>query len=198
MKHTKSIVLKQLLEGNKRFCEEQQNHPNQTIERREELISGQKPKAVILSCSDSRVPPEIIFDQGLGDLFIIRIAGNVVTKEVLASIEFAVESLGSELVMVLGHENCGAVQASLNKEGNHSENMTSLLAKIPEVPKEDQCQNDNDYLQIVVKENAINTANSILKNSESLACAYKKEKFDLVPAFYNMKTGQVEILETCS
>ena len=104
--------------GNKRFMEYQSSHPRQDGERRDALSQGQNPHAVVLACSDSRVPVEIVFDQGLGDVFVIRTAGEITDLSVLASLEFAVDSLGVPLVVVLGHEKCGAVAAAetaLNK-----------------------------------------------------------------------------------
>ena len=109
---TPESVWQSVRRGNKRFVNGESDHPRQTIDRRIQLTHGQHPKAVVLACSDSRVPVEIIFDQGLGDLFVIRTAGEITDLSVLASLEFAVDSLGVKLVMVLGHESCGAVKAA--------------------------------------------------------------------------------------
>ncbi len=98
--------------GNQRFMTGDSNHPNQDFHRRNLLKSGQRPHAVVLACSDSRVPVEIVFDQGLGDVFVIRTAGEITDLSVLASLEFAVDALGIPLVIVLGHESCGAVAAA--------------------------------------------------------------------------------------
>src|SRR3990170_8994951 len=106
-------AIKKLLEGNKRFVKNKALHPRCYDAEAKKLITSQNPFAVILSCSDSRVPLEIIFDQGLGDLFVIRVAGNVFDDLALGSIEFAIRNLGTPLIMVLGHENCGAVTASV-------------------------------------------------------------------------------------
>jgi carbonic anhydrase len=104
--------LDSLVEGNTRFMSEDSDHPHQDHGRRQSLTAGQRPKAVVLACSDSRVPVEIIFDQGLGDVFVIRTAGEITDLSVLASLEFAVVSLEVPLVVVLGHESCGAVGAA--------------------------------------------------------------------------------------
>ncbi len=104
-----------LFEGNVRYAEAKAKHPNQGRVRREEVAKGQKPFAIVVSCSDSRVPPEVIFDQGLGDLFVVRTAGHVVDKVAMGSIEYAVAKLGARSVVVLGHERCGAVQAALER-----------------------------------------------------------------------------------
>lgn len=106
-------ALQALLEGHQRYLAEQQTHPRQTARRRGEIAQHQDPFAVILGCADSRVPPEIVFDQGLGDLFVIRLAGHVLNDAVLGSVEYAVEHLGVSLVLVLGHESCGAVTAAI-------------------------------------------------------------------------------------
>ena len=110
---TGAAALEALLDGNRRFVSGMSQHPNLTALHRNDLVEGQKPFATILACSDSRVAPEHLFDQGLGDLFVIRVAGNVVDESVAASVAYAVEVLKTPLVVVLGHENCGAVGAAL-------------------------------------------------------------------------------------
>lgn len=112
MTRTPESVWKHLIEGNRRFMAGDSAHPNQDPSRRHKLTAGQHPGAVVLACSDSRVPVEIIFDQGLGDIFVIRTAGEITDLSVLASLEFAVDALGVPLVVVLGHESCGAVKAA--------------------------------------------------------------------------------------
>jgi carbonic anhydrase len=106
--------LQQLIAGNERYAAGQPIHPRQDVARREDVANGQNPIAVIVGCSDSRVPPEIVFDQGLGDLFVVRTAGNVVDDQATGSIEYAVEHLHVHLIIVLGHENCGAVAAAVS------------------------------------------------------------------------------------
>ena len=105
-------AISKLKEGNSRYTGGNLQHPGQTTERRAELAKSQYPFATIVSCSDSRVPPEIVFDQGLGDLFVVRVAGNVVDDHALGSIEYSVDPLGVRLIVVLGHQSCGAVQAA--------------------------------------------------------------------------------------
>ena len=112
MPRTPESVWTHLFQGNRRFMNNESAHPNQDMSRREKLTAGQNPGAVVLACSDSRVPVEIIFDQGIGDLFVIRTAGQITDLSVLASLEYAVVSLGVPLVVVLGHEGCGAVGAA--------------------------------------------------------------------------------------
>src|SRR5437899_1684360 len=105
-------AISKLKEGNGRYTSGNVQHPGQTAERRTELANTQHPFAAIVSCSDSRVPPEIVFDQGLGDLFVVRVAGNVIDDHALGSIEYAVDHLGVRLIVVLGHQSCGAVKAA--------------------------------------------------------------------------------------
>lgn len=114
---TPTEALKQLMAGNRRFQSDQTTHPLLHSQRRGELVGGQSPFAVILSCSDSRVPPELIFDQGLGGLFVVRVAGNTVTRAGLESIDYAVSQLGTPLIVVLGHDSCGAVKGAIGECG---------------------------------------------------------------------------------
>ncbi len=128
---TPDAALQRLAEGNKRFVKSHVTHRPLTIkEMREELAQGQKPYAIILSCSDSRVPPEIVFDETLGQLFVVRVAGNIIDPVVLGSIEYAVEHLGSTLIMVLGHEACGAVTAAYDATGKPEGNVGALIDPI--------------------------------------------------------------------
>ncbi len=111
---SKEKALELLIEGNQRFASGNPAYPNQGAERRLEGLNGQSPFAVIIGCADSRIPPEILMDQGIGDLFVIRVAGNIIDDAILGSVEYAVAHLGSPLVMVLGHNLCGAVQAAID------------------------------------------------------------------------------------
>ncbi len=122
-------ALAQLVEGNRRFATGQLQHPHQDAARRAEILPGQSPLAVVLCCSDSRVPPEVVFDQGLGDLFVVRTAGHVLDAAVLASVEYAVDHLGTRLVLVLGHARCGAVAAALS-EGDHHGHLGGLIVSL--------------------------------------------------------------------
>lgn len=125
-------AFKELVVGNGRFVTGTPSHMNQDAARRKALAGGQKPHAIVLSCSDSRVPPEVIFDRGLGDIFVVRVAGNVLSDVATASIEYAVEHLGAPLIVVMGHESCGAVKAALTlkAEDAGSFDLTSLVASI--------------------------------------------------------------------
>src|SRR5215831_17379239 len=122
-------VLRDLQNGNANHANKHYRHPHQTPGRQHELASGQSPEAVVLSCSDSRVPPELVFDQGLGDLFVIRVAGNVPGNDEIASIEYAADHLHTPLVVVLGHQKCGAVEAAVQGGEAHG-HLGPLLAMI--------------------------------------------------------------------
>src|SRR3954447_12835695 len=124
-----SQALTRLMEGNDRYARHKEKHPNETLARRKELESGQHPFAVVLSCSDSRVAPELIFDQGLGDLFVIRVAGNIVDDDILGSIEYSIEHLDAKLILVLGHEKCGAASAAVEgaEASGHLKHLLSAI-----------------------------------------------------------------------
>lgn len=185
-------ALQKLQQGNDRFVESKMVHPNQTKVRMSELVKGQHPYAVILSCSDSRIPPEVVFDQGLGDIFVIRNAGNVLDEHVLGSIEYAVHHLGVNLVVVLGHESCGAVGAAM-KGGEMSPAVGSLVKSIQ--PACTKCKKEKTYTyDCVVKTNAQLAAKEILKDKELSECI-KIRGLKVVPAFYDLDTGKVEFLK---
>lgn len=185
-------ALQKLKQGNDRFVEMKMTHPDQSKVRLDEMVKGQHPYAVILACSDSRIPPEIIFDQGLGDLFVIRNAGNVLDKHVMGSIEYAVHHLGVNLVVVLGHESCGAVGAAMGKT-KETPAIESLKKSIK--PACTKCKKENLYTyENVVKVNAKLDAGAILKDKELSECV-KTRGLKVVPAFYDLNSGKVEYLD---
>lgn len=152
---------------------------------------GQHPFAIVLGCADSRVPPEIIFDQGLGDLFVIRVAGNIVDDAILGSIEYAVEELGTPLVLVLGHEGCGAVAATI-KHGEILGHISTLLNAIQ--PAVDTAKTESgDLLDNAVRAN-IKLVVDQLKSSLPVADFVKHDKLKVVGAQYNLKCGTVEMI----
>lgn len=191
-------ALGKLIAGNKRFYENKSIHPNLGQELRNSLIDKQTPYAAIIACSDSRVPVEIIFDAGIGDLFVIRTAGHVLSKETLGSLEYAVTKLKVKLVVILGHDNCGAVQSALaayksNKYGELSENIQSLLEHIN--PFFDKLDMHSPHLL----ENAITShikyqVDDLVKKDEYLARLADNGKILVVGAKYNLETGGIEIL----
>jgi carbonic anhydrase len=167
-------------------------NPNQTDERRDSLIGGQSPYTIILGCSDSRVPPEIIFDQGLGDLFVIRVAGNVIDDIVLASIEYAAEHLHSPLLMVLGHTNCGAVAAAL-QEDELDGHLPSIAQAIEEAVERAQ-DIEGDTLDMTIRAHARITAEHLEESKPILKGLVGSGKLKVVAAYYDLDTGVVEIL----
>ncbi len=183
--------------GNMRYFEGHLQHPNQDSLRREALASGQQPHTIVVSCSDSRVPPEEIFDQGLGDLFTVRLAGNVMTTEAIASIEYAIEHLGSKLLIVMGHESCGAVGTAVASSpgvSNGSESLDVLVRQIRGNPSSASIAaagSDKTFRQ-GVKENVAASLRSLLQKSEIVRSAIAKNGFLVGQAIYGLKSGRVE------
>ncbi|MFL6352521.1 MAG: carbonic anhydrase [Bryobacteraceae bacterium] len=186
-------ALSQLIEGNRRYSRQQAQHPNQTPARRKELESGQHPFAVIVSCSDSRVPPEVIFDQGLGDLFVIRVAGNIAADDVLGSIEYAVEHLHTKLILILGHEKCGAVSAAV-EGGNAPGHLSSLVSAIQPSVEETRAI-PGDKIHNCVLANARRTAHQIRQSEPVLRELIPREGVKVVAAYYSLDSGKVTVLE---
>ncbi len=186
--------LQKLMDGNKRFVEgklSQKDYPTEI----KELTKGQHPYAIILSCSDSRVPPEIIFDESIGKLFVIRVAGNVVDEVALGSIEYAAEHLHAKLLMILGHESCGAVKATIDG-GEVTPNIEEIVKKIsPAVEKAKKHHSENEVLHCSIKENVYNQIEASLKNSKLLKELEEKGELKIVGAMYDLKTGKVNLLE---
>jgi carbonic anhydrase len=155
------------------------------------IAAGQHPFAIILGCADSRVPPEIIFDQGLGDLFVIRVAGNILDDAILGSIEYAVEELGTALVLVLGHERCGAVAATV-KHAEVVGHISTLINAIQ--PAVDRAKNEpGDLLDNAIRAN-IELVVAQLKSSMPVADLVLKNKLTVVGAQYNLKCGSVDLI----
>ncbi len=181
-----------LAEGNKRFVSCQMIHPNNSSQTRSELANGQHPFAVIISCSDSRVPPEMVFDQGLGDLFVIRTAGEVVDDIALASIEYAVEHLGVKLVIVMGHQKCGAVDAAV-KGGKLPPHLNKLIAAInPSVAKAKKQK--GDLLHNAIHENVNRIVMQLNTSKPVLEEFVHEHKLNIIGAYYNLDSGVVDFL----
>ncbi len=182
-------ALKRLIDGNARYTKDQFVSPDRTQERRDEVASTQTPFAVIVGCSDSRVTPEIIFDQGIGDLFVVRVAGNVVAPVELDSIDYSVGVLGSTLVLVLGHESCGAVKAVLNDQTKTIEALANLIepaiSKVKDAP--------GDPLTNAVKANAKSVAD-YLKTTTLLRKKIQEGTVKVLAGYYNLRSGKVDIL----
>lgn len=183
-------ALQKLMEGNGRSASDQLLHPNLTVERREAIVAKQNPFAVIVGCSDSRVPPEIIFDQGLGDLFIVRVAGNVVGPVELDSIEYAVKYLGAALIFVMGHQNCGAVSAVLKGQTAEIEDVANLIEPALEGKK-------NLSVEAAIKANVAYIVNSLKSLGDQSAVGYlsKAGKLKIVGGYYELSSGKVLLIK---
>ena len=180
-------ALSKLKEGNARFINDRLEHKMQDSERRAELSKGQHPFAIVLSCADSRVIPEITFDTGLGELFVVRVAGNIANTSSIASIEYAVANLDVKLIAVMGHESCGAVMAAM-QGGDAGPNLNHLISMIePAVG-----QSGDSPVSEVVKENARINAKLLVDNSEIISKAVKENNLEIVTAYYNLGSGTVD------
>ncbi len=189
---TSDQALAALVEGNKRFVSGHTKHPDQKMARVKELAGTQHPFATILGCSDSRVDPDIIFDQGLGDLFPVRVAGNIVDDVVLGSIEYAVEHLNCPLVVVLGHEGCGAVTAAVNG-GEPGTHITFLVDAIMPAVTEAKAQT-GDVVSNAVRINAMRQADILRASKPIVDKAISEGKTRVIVAIYDVKTGQVKVI----
>ncbi|MEH2047702.1 carbonic anhydrase [Nostoc sp.] len=188
---TPDKALQELLDGNERFAKRKRRNPDQTYSRLVEVAKGQKPFASILGCADSRVPSEIVFDQGLGDLFVCRIAGNIATTQQIGSLEFGSLVLGSKVIMVVGHERCGAVEAAI-KGAPVPGQIGSLLAAIkPSV--ESSKDKSGDKLENACKANILAQVQR-LKSSAVLSELIKAEKLKIVGGYYDLDTGEISIV----
>jgi len=187
-------AISKLKEGNGRYTSGNLQHPGQTTERRTELAKTQHPFAAIISCSDSRVPPEIVFDQGLGDLFVVRVAGNVINDEGLGSIEYTVDHLGTRLILVLGHQSCGAVKAAREtiaakgKAPGHIESLVTAIKPAVEATAKDD-------LDTTIKANAKNVVQARRSSTPILKAEVDSGKIKVIGGYYSLDTGAVTFLD---
>ncbi len=197
-------ALERLIEGNRRFVSDVRDHSTFTSQtRRNELVPGQEPFAIILECSDSRVPAEIIFDQGVGDLFVIRVAGNIVAPSQVGSVEFAAERFDTQLVVVLGHSRCGAVLATLEElerpQESRSPNLLSIVDRVrPSVEallETGTRQNPDALVRHAVRANIRASANHLRHGSKILEQLVQKGKLLVVGAEYSLETGVVDFFD---
>ena len=189
-------ALNTLMGGNSRFVSGNVLHPNQSDEQQAKVVSGQEPFAVIVSCSDSRVPPEIIFDQGIGDIFVVRTAGEVMDNATMGSIEYAVEHLHVPLIVVLGHDDCGAVAAAVNG-GTEPGQISYLVDAIK--PAVDTAKGmQGDLLNNSINQNAKDVVAQLQSTHPILSEHVKEGKLLIVPARYHLDTGAVELLNNTS
>ena len=182
-----NVALDQLVKGNERYVAGKAMRPNQTSRRRAAVKGAEKPIAVVLSCSDSRVPPEIVFDQGLGDLYVVRVAGNVVNDEVLGSLEYAVEHLDANLLVVLGHDDCSAVKSALagGHAGNHVQAMIEAIKPAIAGLKDSRA---------AAVANVRSVVRQLSESKPDLQPAVQRGELKIVGAEYRLDTGRVEIL----
>jgi carbonic anhydrase len=187
-------ALARLMTGNQRFQKNKLRHPDLDPTRREKLVGGQSPFAAILSCSDSRVPPELIFDQGLGDLFEVRLAGNTVTRAGLESIDYAVSHLGTRLIMVLGHESCGAVKEALGEcASKPATELPEIFANICPAVEQARKRAVTDLESSAINLNVREQVN-ILERSPMFRKRVSDGSLKVVGARYNLESGKVDIL----
>ncbi|MDA3971977.1 MAG: carbonic anhydrase [Desulfobulbaceae bacterium] len=185
-------ALIKLMDGNKRFVDAMVSHPNQNAEHRVLLGNGQAPFAAVLACADSRVPPEVLFDQGLGDLFVVRVAGNIINDQLLGSLEYAAAHLHTPLIMVMGHTSCGAIGAvaqGAELEGH----MSSLVPAIQ--PAVDKVRGmEGDLTDNAAREIARMTADQLRTSDPVLAPMVADGKLKVVAGFYDLESGIIKLL----
>jgi carbonic anhydrase len=189
---TDEAPLQQLIDGNQRYAAGHPLHPNQDADRRTEVAGGQHPIAIVVGCSDSRVPPEIVFDQGLGDIFVVRVAGNVVDDQALGSIEYAVEHLHVHLIVVLGHEKCGAVAAAV--EGGEAPGHIASIVEAIQPAVEKARTEPGDLLDNAINENVLRVVQQIKTSQPILAHEVQADGLTVVGARYNLAPGTVQWL----
>ena len=188
---TPDAALQKLIEGNQRFIQHQAQYPDQTAERLQEVAQAQHPFATILTCADSRVPVELVFDQGVGDIFDVRIAGNIATPEATGSIEYAATLLGTPLLMVLGHERCGAVTAAVQNEKLLGDISTFVKAIKPAVERvKDQ---PGDAVENAVIAN-VQYQIEQLQRSQLLTERLNSGQLKIVGGRYDLDTGRVTLI----
>jgi carbonic anhydrase len=193
-----AAVWNNLMAGNRRFVAGKPQ-TRDLVSLRHKLGSGQSPMAIVLSCSDSRVGPELVFDQSLGDIFVVRTAGNVADAVALGSIEYAVDHLHSPLLVVIGHQKCGAVSAACSGEKMPSHNLDAIVEKIdPAVRQAKIHAKADELIESAIKENVHQSARDLLANSEIIRNAVKSGKLSVVEAEYELESGQVIRLDTPS
>ena len=195
-------ALAQLQQGNRRFVNDEGRHADHTARRRALVAFGQQPFAIILGCSDARVPAEIVFDQGLGDLFVIRVAGNIVAPSQIGSVEFAAEAFGTRLVVVLGHSNCGAIHATVEQLRRpwreQSRNLSSIVDRIRPAVEDllsGPGQDSADIEHRAVRANIRMSANHLRHGSEVLEQLIRTEGLLVVGAEYSVETGVVDFFD---
>jgi carbonic anhydrase len=190
-------ALGELVTGNRRFASAKLGHARQDPARRAEVARREQPFAVVIACSDSRVPPELVFDQGLGDLFVVRTAGNVLDDASLASVEYAVAELGARLIVVLGHERCEIVEAALEGRalGGHAGMLAARLS--PAIAAAEALRRSDalgDSLDDAIRANVRNVVAELESSMPVLAGLARSNELEILGARYDLDTGEVEFL----
>lgn len=187
-------AMQKLKQGNKRFVENKAQHPDETLERKKEMLKGQQPFVVILSCSDSRVPPELIFDQGLGDIFEIRNAGNVLNEHVIGSIEYAVMHCGVKLIVIMGHQDCGAIAATLSGV-SETKYIQALEDSIKPAIEDCKCKGLEINSDNVVKAHVMQDIIELLEQDSELVKYMDNHDVKIIPAYYHLDSGKVDFMK---
>lgn len=187
-------ALERLQVGNERFVSDSPVRPRDGAARRKELVAAQSPFATIITCADSRVPAELVFDQGLGDLFVIRVAGNISDDAVLGSVEYASLHLGVNLIVVMGHRSCGAVSAAVDNvdfdgPATHS-HIDALIDAIRPAVLAAQRQGNDDLLDRSIRQNAIMVAAEV-RSSEPIVAGLEEHGVEVRSAYYDLKSGKI-------
>ena len=194
-------ALRKLIYGNRRFAERKSISPRQTEADLKNVELGQEPFAVIVGCADSRVPNEIIFDQGVGDLFITRTAGQVMAEASYGTIEYATEALQTRLIVVLGHQSCGAVTAAMKRPENPPGHVVTLINAIKPAAlraaalTEGHDHSDDEKLEIAVRENVLQQVNLLRGLEPVLSRDFERGELLIVGAVYELETGRVNFIE---
>ena len=197
-------ALQKLIEGNKRYIEGTADGAELTITtRRQDITDGQNPFAVILGCSDSRVPAELVFNRGLGDLFVIRVAGNIVAPSQIGSVEFACQHFGTRLVVVLGHSHCGAINATVDaltgESGSLSPNVASIVdlvtPAVHPIVMSEQYADKDELIHEAMRANVEQSVNGLQMRSSILRDMVNKDQIRIIGAEYSLETGVVDFYQ---
>jgi len=187
-------AISRLKDGNSRYTNGNQQHPRQSTEQRVELIKSQHPFAIVVGCADSRVPPEIVFDQGLGDLFVLRVAGNVIDDHSLGSIEYAVDHLAVRLIVVLGHQSCGAVKAAKDTIAAKTEAPAHIQSLVTAIQPAVEATVHGD-LETTVKANVKDVVQALRSSTPVLKPKVDSGELRVLGAYYSLDTGAVSFLD---
>ena len=195
---TPDAVIQEFIEGNNRYKTSDVTYRNHSEEVRKTATGGQFPKAIVLSCVDSRVPVEDVFDQGLGDVFVARVAGNIANTDIIGSMEFACKVSGAKVIFVMGHQHCGAVKGAIDNV--NLGNITSIVDKIKPAVAESQnfegekSSKNEAFVKTVAKSNIKNTIDEIRSKSEILRTMESKGELKIIGVFYTLRTGELEFI----